>query len=142
MGRRMIYHLVLAIILAIAYYMFIESASLVDGALFAIIYLVFSIIFDFILEKIRSKKNQTQIVCADHEKVKALIEAVGGVGNIVQTDSESSRVKVQIDDVDLIDQDKLTALSLDGAYLAGNQLQMTIGVSSDDFARQIREVVG
>jgi len=142
MGRKMIYHIVLAIILAAAYYIFSDDVAIIDLVILAMIYLIFSIIFDFIFDKIREKRNKTQIVHAASEQVEAFIEAVGGVGNIMQTDSEGSRVKVQIDDVDLIDQDKLKALSLDGAYLAGNQLQMTIGVSSDDFARQIREVVG
>jgi phosphotransferase system IIB component len=48
-------------------------------------------------------------------------------------------VKVVIKDVDLIDQDKLKELALDGAYLAGSQLQITMGASSNDFARQISE---
>jgi len=142
MGRRMIYHAVFAVILAFAYYAFLDGALMTEAIVFAIIYLVFSILFDFILEKIRSKKNKTQIRTVDHTKVEAFIEAVGGAENITGTDSESSRVKVFIADADLIDQDKLKELALDGAYLAGNQLQITMGVSSDDFAHQIREVLG
>ena len=142
MGKRMIYHIVFAVILAFAYYAFFADAEMIDGIVFAIIYLVFSILFDFILEKIRSKRNKAGVTTASHSKVEAFIAAIGGAKNITSADSESSRVKVLIEDVDLIDQDKLKELALDGAYLAGNQLQVTMGTSSDDFVRQIREAIG
>jgi len=142
MGRRMIFHVIFAIIGAFAYYLFFDAVLISDAIIFAIIYLVFSFLLDFIRNKIRSKKNKTQVNSIDHAKVKAFIEAVGGTENITSTDSESSRVKVVIKDVDLIDQDKLKELALDGAYLAGDQLQMTIGESSGEFSRQIREAIG
>jgi len=140
MSKRIIFHIIAGIIGAIIYYMFFDGTTLVQAFLFILVYVGFSLLFDFVIEKRRAKLDQATAT-VDHEKVKAFIEAVGGAKNISSTDHESSRLKIVINEVDLIDKEKLKALALDGAYLSGDQLQVTIGANSSDFSRQIKEAI-
>jgi len=140
MSKRIIFHIIAGIIGAIIYYMFFDGTTLVQAFLFILVYVGFSLLFDFVIEKRRAKLDQATAT-VDHEKVKAFIEAVGGAKNISSTDHESSRLNIVINEVDLIDKEKLKALALDGAYLSGDQLQVTIGANSSDFSRQIKEAI-
>ena len=137
----MIVHVIFAVILAGAYYLFFDEAELGHAVMFAVIYLGISVIFDFISDRMKAKQTNVQVTTVDPTLVNAFIEAMGGTRNITSTESEASRVKVVLQDVDLVDQDKLKELALDGAYLAGNQLQVTMGASSSDFSRQINEAI-
>ena len=141
MNKRIIFHLIFAIIFAVGYYLLVDGADILEAVMFVVVYLVFSILLEFVRHKTRKKAEQIRSTVADNEKVKALIEALGGSENIVSADSESSRVKIAIRDIDLIDQDKLKEVALDGAYLSGNQLQLTIGANSYDFSHQIRDAI-
>lgn len=141
MGKRMIVHVICAVILAVAYYLFFDDAVIEHALLFAVVYLGISAMLDFMSDRMKAKKRTAQVATVDLARVKAFIEAIGGAENVTSTDSEVSRVKVVLQDVDLIDQDKLKALALDGAYLAGNQLQVTIGANSSEFSRQIQEAI-
>ena len=143
MGKKMIFYIIFGIIVTFAYYLFFDEVRIIDIVVFVAAYIAGSLIIEFILSKIRSnqKKDKTQAVTVDNTKITAFIEAVGGTHNLISTDFESSRVRVIIKNVDLIDQDKFRKLPLDGAYLAGNQLHMTVGAGSGDFSRQIQEAI-
>ncbi|MCL1990683.1 MAG: hypothetical protein FWG67_07325 [Defluviitaleaceae bacterium] len=143
MNKRIMLHIVCGLIGALVYYMLFEETTPLQAIWFCFLYVGISVVFDVVLGRIRlrNKKGENLITTADHEQVKALIEAIGGTANIVSTDFESARVKVVIKDVDLLDQEELKSLSLEGAYLSGNQLQVTVGKSSSDFSRQIQDSI-
>lgn len=140
MRKKIIFHIIAGVIGATIYYLFFEGTTILQAFLFVLVYLGFSLLFDFIVEKRRAKSNPTT-VAVDRELVEAFIDAVGGAQNIASTDHESARLKIVINDADLIDQEKLKALALEGAYLAGDQLQVTIGANSDEFSRQIEAAI-
>ena len=140
MIKKIIFHLIFAIVGAFAYYLFFNDVLMNEAIVFAFVYFVSSTILGLILSKMKSNEKN-QITTVNTEKVTAFIDAIGGIGNIIEASSASSRLKVVIKDSDLINQDKLTALELSGAYLAGNQLQITIGSNTDDFLHQIHEVM-
>lgn len=140
MIKKIIFHLIFAIVGAFVYYLFFNDVLMNEAIVFAFVYFVSSTILSLILSKMKSNEKN-QIATVNTEKVTAFIDAIGGIGNIIEASSASSRLKVVIKDSDLINQDKLTALELSGAYLAGNQLQITIGSNTDDFLHQIHEVM-
>ena len=140
MAKKMIFHVICAIIGAIIYYLFFTDALITDIIFFVFVYLVFSLIIEFVLSRKRNRDG-TQEATADHTQVEGFIEAIGGVENIISTDFEASRVKIEVLDVGLIDPDQLKEFAQDGAYLAGNQLQIPIGPNSGDFSRQIRQAI-
>ena len=141
MGKKMIFHAIFAIIGAFVYFLFFDDIVIIDLIVFVTVYLLFSLLIEFVLIQIKSKKVITQTVPATEIQVKAFIAAIGGPGNITKTDFESSRVKVELKDVELINQANLKALFPDGASLTGNRLQITIGASSSDFSRQVRKAM-
>ena len=142
MGKKMIFHVICALVGALIYYLFFEDALLIDVIVFVTVYLLFSLLIEFVLSRSKSnRRNRNQDAVADHEQVDGFIDSIGGIGNIITTDFEASRVKIEVRDVGLIDPDKLKDYALDGAYLAGNQLQITIGPNSGDFSDQIRKAI-
>jgi len=141
LGKRIIFCVIGGIVGALIYYLFFDETTLTQTLIFLITYIVLSSLVDFALEKRREKQNQAVESTVDNEKVGALIEAIGGAKNIISTDYESSRVKIVLNDVDLLDQEKLKALDLSGSYLSGDQLQVTIGSNASDFSRQIAEAI-
>ena len=142
MGKKMIFHVICAIVGALIYYLFFEDALMIDVIVFVTVYLLFSLLIEFILSKSRSnRRNKDQEATADHAQVDGFIASIGGTANIVTTDFEASRVKIEVRNVGLIDPDRLKDYALDGAYLAGNQLQITIGPNSSDFSNQIRQAI-
>lgn len=136
MNKKLILHIVCGIVASIIYYMVFEGTTQLQAFFFFLIYIGLNLMFDFVLAK---KRGSSIPQSSSAENVSAFIEAVGGRKNIVTTDFESSRVKVVLEDVDLVDQVKLEALSFDGAYLSGSQLQVTVGPNSSDFSRQIND---
>jgi len=142
MGKKMIFHVICAIIGAVIYYLFFDEALIIDIIVFVAVYLLFSLIIEFVLSRSRSnRRNKNQGKPADNAKVEGFIEAIGGSANIVATDFEASRVKIELIDVRLINPEKLKQYALDGAYLAGNQLQIAIGANSGEFTHQIRQAI-
>jgi len=141
MGKRIIFHLFAALLLGSIYYFVYDGADVASVFIFALTYLFFSAVLDFLLHRRKKTGNNKQITTVEPEKVAALIEAVGGKENIVSSAFESSRVKIGIRDADLINKDDLEKIAVDGAYLSGNQLQMTFGASSGDFSRQITNFI-
>ena len=142
MGKKMIFHVICAVVGAIIYYLFFEDALIIDVIVFVSVYLLFSLFIEFILSKSRSnRRSRNQGTTADHAQVSGFIESIGGAENIISTDFEASRVKIEVRNIRLINTDKLKEYALDGAYLAGNQLQITIGPNSGDFSRQIRSAI-
>ena len=146
MGKKMIFHVICAIVGALIYYLFFEDALLIDIIVFVSVYLLFSLIIEFVLSRSRSnRRNKNQGATADHDQIEGFIEAIGGRNNIVKTDFEASRVKIELVNVSLIDPDKLKEYALDGAYLAGSQLQLTVGSSfgssPGEFSNEIRKAI-
>ena len=142
MGKKMIFHVICALVGALIYYLFFEDALIIDVIVFVTVYLLFSLLIEFVLSRSRSnRRNRTQGMTADQEQVEGFIESIGGTENIITTDFEASRVKIEVRDVGRINADKLKDYALDGAYLAGNQLQIAIGPNSGDFSEQIRKAI-
>lgn len=142
MSKRIIFCIIGAIVGTFIYYVFFDETTITQAVIFFFTYIVLSSLVDFILQKRRNQnQNQSLETSVDPEHVKSFIEAVGGAKNITSTDYESSRLKVVIVDIDLLDQEKLKALDFSGAYFSGNQLQVTIGSNVSDFSRQIEQVI-
>jgi len=146
MGKKMIFHVICAVVGALIYFLFFDDALIIDIIVFVSVYLLFSLVIEFILSRSRSnRRNKTQDATADYTQVEGFIEAIGGKNNIVNTGFEASRVKIELVNVGLINADSLKEYALDGAYLAGNQLQVTIGsnfgLSPGEFSNQIRLAV-
>ena len=135
MLKRLIIHLITATIGAFILTLIRDEIRPFEIVMFVVIYIGISIPLDYYRDRRLARRTEEVATAADAEKVKSLIEALGGTDNIETASHDGNRVKIKTKNVDLIDQDKLKELSLDGAVLTGDQLQISIGPTSEDFAR-------
>ena len=136
--NRFIFHLISAIIVAFILALLPGETSPME----LVAFVVASVALSLVLDIFRNRRQAMKIAArggfeskADAELNRQLIEALGGNDNIETASHDGNRVAIHTKDVDLIDQEKLEELSLDGAVLTGNQLKISIGPSSEDFAR-------
>lgn len=131
-------NIIFGIIFGVIYYLVI-SDNITETIVYILGFVILSTVIGQTLKKRSEKKESTMAVSVDRAEVDKFINAIGGQANIASTSHEVSRVKVSLKDVDLIDQDKLKALELDGAFLSGDQLQVTFGKQAAGIAKQINE---
>jgi phosphotransferase system IIB component len=124
-----------------AIYHLIISDNITETIVYTLGFIILSTILEVILKKRREKKESVSAVSIDNAEVEKFIDAIGGQTNIASASHEVSRVKISLKDVDLINQDKLKALELDGAFLSGDQLQVTFGKQAEGVALQISEQI-
>lgn len=142
MKKNLILSIIAGVIVGAIYHFFISAnANTVETIVFTLGFIILSTIFEVVLKKRREKKESVAIVTVDSAEVDKFIDSMGGQANIASASHEVSRVKVSLKDVDLIDQDKLKALELDGAFLSGDQLQVTFGKQAKGVAQQINEQI-
>ena len=133
-------NIISGIIFGVIYHLVI-SDSIAETIVYTLGFIILYTIVEVILKKRREKKASVAAISVDNAKVDKFIEAIGGPSNIVSASHEVSRVKVSLKDVDLIDQDQLKALELDGAFLSGNHLQVTFGKQAEGVAQKINEQI-
>ena len=141
MNLRIPRHIMTSIIFMIAYFFLGQDVSIEQTLLFGLIYLVISLALEFIVYKIRQnrpeqKKEQTLL---ELPPVEPIIDAVGGASNIKAITAESTRIKLQLDDVDLINQEELKTIATEGAYLAGDQLQISYKEHATEIAERLQK---
>ena len=144
MNQRIIRHLTNAVIFTVVYYFVGRDVALEQAAIFGGIYLLISIVMEKIMGQIRTRKLQD--VGQEEGKglslpVDALITAVGGKENIGSVDAEASRLKLSLLDVDQINQEDLKKVAADGAYLSGNELQISMADHAEQMVNHIREAI-
>jgi len=142
MNKNLTLNIITGIIVGVIYHFFIsDNADLIETLVFVLAFIALSTLFEVILKRRREKRESTAItaVTADQAEVNKLIDGIGGQTNIISASYEVSRVKVSLKDADLIDQDKLKSLELEGAFLSGDQLQVTVGKQAESVAQQINE---
>lgn len=130
-------HIVTAVLGSLVYF-WLMADNWQSAVMFGVLYLLFSITFDWILEKI--KKKPVQPAAATEEDVTDLLNALGGVNNIESVDSESNRLKIEVNDYDAINQDALKDVAKDGASLTGHQIQITVGENASVMKEAINEL--
>ena len=142
MNKHLILNIITGIIVGAIYHFLISAnGDIVETVIFTVLFIMFSIIIEVILRKRREKKEGVAVETVDASEVTAFIEAIGGHGNITVANHEASRVKVSLKDVDLIDQDELKVLKVEGAFLSGDHLQVTVGKRAESIAGQINEQI-
>lgn len=140
MNKNLMLTIITGIIVGAIYYFFV-SANLVEATAFTLVFMILYASLEVILNQTRKKKALVAAVAVDLAEVWAFMEAIGGQSNIAFASHEVSRVKVSLKDVDLIDQAKLKALKLEGAFLSGEHLQVTFGKRAEGVAQQINEQI-
>lgn len=98
------------------------------------IYFIFLYIFDYLYIK---KVDQNKIKIDDN-LVNEFLLSLGGKDNIQNVSYESSRLKVELNNVKKLDLDKIKSLGAQGLFIAGNKVQAIVGNNAQDFENAIK----
>lgn len=140
LGKRIIFQLILTIVATAVYYLIFDNTTFQRAIVFAVLYFVMSVVLEIFRERRQVQKSKQVDGAKSEVDVKisqALTAALGGKDNIETASHDGGRVKIKLIDSDLIIQDQLQELPLDGAVLTGDYLQLSIGANSADFAQLI-----
>lgn len=62
----------------------------------------------------------------------AVLAALGGAGNVVELEPCITRLRVRVNDPDIVDVGALEALGAHGVRRTGNEMQIVLGPSAED----------
>lgn len=119
---------------------------LVVGAVFAVVY-YFG--FRFLITKFNLKtpgreddvESDTNTTLSNSELAFGILEALGNKENIKSLDACITRLRVAVEDINKVDQDKLKSLGAAGVMVVGNNLQAIYGPKSDTLKSEINEIM-
>lgn len=89
------------------------------GGLFFVIGAVLAYLFS------SKPKKKTQQPIED-EKIIAFIESYGGMENIKVVELDGRRLKLQLNQIDLLDLERFKSLGATGIFITGNQVKMVL----------------
>jgi len=143
MNQRIMRHLINAVLFTVIYYFIARDVQLDQAAMFGMIYFVVSLFIERLMSRSRERRMQgaQQQVGTPSVSIEALVTAIGEAENIEAVSFEESRIKITLNDVDRVDQEALKAVATNGAYLSGNQLQITVDEQADQVADEIRGMI-
>ena len=72
----------------------------------------------------------------------AVVAALGGSGNISELEPCITRVRVRVENADLVNDSLLQALGAKGVIHTGKELQIVVGPVADELVDQINALVG
>ena len=101
--------------------------------------LILGIMVNSLKKKTKKQINLTGSDAISHQKALDFIQALGGVNNIEGVDSCMSRVRINIHDVDRIDQQQIQNLGASGLFMSGNQIQAIFGSESTLISEEIEK---
>lgn len=120
---------------------------IVVGAVFAVVY-YFG--FRFLITKfdLKTPGREDEVegsndgaVLTNSELAFGILEALGNKENIAHLDACITRLRVAVNDINEVDQDRLKALGAAGVMVVGNNVQAIFGPKSDTLKSEINEIV-
>ncbi len=70
-----------------------------------------------------------------------VLEALGGKENLTNLDACITRLRISVNDLDKVDNDRLKRLGASGVMVMGNHLQVIFGPKSDNIKEHIKEIM-
>lgn len=75
------------------------------------------------------------------DKAQAIIAGLGGAQNIVEIEGCITRLRTEVEDPSVVDQDALKAAGAFGVVVAGNAVQVVVGPEADTLAEDIQDLL-
>lgn len=83
--------------------------------------------------------NDTIVTSKDNKfNVGELINALGGSDNIVNVEATISNLKVDVNNKDIINQDRIKSLGIKGSFINENKITILLGDCSQDIASKLK----
>ena len=117
------------------------------GVIFAVIYYFgFRLLITKLDLKTPGREDEVEsanegTVLTNSELALGILEALGNKENITHLDACITRLRVVVDDINKVDQDRLKSLGAAGVMVVGNNVQAIFGTKSDTLKSEINEII-
>lgn len=78
---------------------------------------------------------------ADHQELNQILQALGGVSNIKQLDACITRLRVQLYDIQLLDEALLRDRGASGVFKMGQSVQVVMGTRSEELKTKLQALI-
>lgn len=102
-------------------------------ASFAIAFTIAAIILICIYIK-RSKKPKIKV---DNEFINNLIEYLGTIKNVKEVNVDNGRLKIEVNDLDLVSLNEIKSIALNGIFVTGNVIKILFKYDSETIMKAI-----
>ena len=76
-----------------------------------------------------------------HEQASSILAALGGVGNIIEIEPCTTRLRSEVRDADLVDAAALRAAGSHGVRIRGRVVQVVVGPGVDTLASELEDLM-
>ena len=87
----------------------------------------------------REKKSKINHVIVDEVFITTLLSGLGGIENINNVSIDNGRVKFNIKDLDLLNQEAIKSVSTSGAFITGNNVKLLFKYDSEVIVNALKE---
>ena len=87
-----------------------------------------------ILIKLKKKPNAIKV---NSEFIDSLITSYGGLANIKGVEIENSRLKIEVDDLDIVNLESIKSNTTAGVFVTGNTVKTLYKLSSEEIKRSL-----
>jgi len=87
----------------------------------------------------REKKSNIEHVVVDDVFIDLLIISLGGKDNIKNLSLDNGRVKFLVEDLELLNYDKIKEVSASGAFISGNNVKLLFKYDSELIVKTLNE---
>ena len=119
---------------------------IVIGLIYAVIYYtLFRIVIKALNLKTPGREDEEQATAVklnNEEMSSALVDAFGGKQNIANLDACITRLRISVNDINLVDQPELKKLGAAGVVVSGNGVQAIFGTRSDNLKTDMEAFLG
>lgn len=113
----------------------INTATIIAiTAAVVLVLVVVSLIFIF------KFKKKTPKIKVDQEFMSQMVASLGGIENIVKTDVENGRLKIELDSLDKANFNKLKELSQNGVFVTGSTVKVLFKLDSKTIQKEIENM--
>ena len=85
-----------------------------------------------------SKKKKKKIV-VDEEFINNLIDLLGNTDNILETNVDNGRLKIQVKNLDLVNFEKIKEIAESGVFITGNTIKTLFKLDSFEIKKALDE---
>lgn len=103
--------------------------------------IVLGLVFYFTcgLRSKREKSGKVEHVVVDELFIETLLSGLGGKDNIKNVSIDNGRVKFNIIDLDLLNQEAIKTVSTSGAFITGNNVKLLFKYDSEVIVNTLKE---
>lgn len=108
------------------YYVYI----IIGAAILVLLLVVAFIIF-------KKKKNPNSKIKVDDEFINNLIGYLGEIKNVNNVNVDNGRLKIEVNDLDMVKLDEIKSLALNGVFVTGNVIKILFKYDSNTIKKAI-----